>query len=238
MDKASSPIQIATSLLALIAFCYMLRVGEYTVHTSTDYEMGSQTRTVQFTIKDVTFWKNGVVMKNWKKFHNADEATLRLTNQKNGKKNGTIHHEAITDKSGYCPIKALAYRIQHILSHGGDDASWLCDYWDGLQWRKVTAQNMTTAVKNATVDTKLYEQGITPKDVSSHSLRAGGAMALKLNGASDTTIKKAGRWTSMAFLQYIHNQIGHLSSGLSQTMKTKVPFRNVAGMSNWKPTST
>ena len=106
------------------------------------------------------------------------------------KKNGTIHHEAITDKSGYCPIKALAYRIQHILSHGGDDASWLCDYWDGPQWRKVTVQKMTTAVKNATIDTKLYEQGITPKDVSSHSLRAGGAMALKLNGASDTTIKK------------------------------------------------
>ena len=59
---------------------------------------------------------------------------------------------------------------------------------------------------------------------------AGGAMALKLNEISDTTIKKGGRWTFMAFLQYIHNQIGHLSTGLSQAMKTKVPFRNIAGM--------
>ena len=78
---------------------------------------------------------------------------------------------------------------------------------------------MTPAIKQVVIDTGLCKQGITPNDVYSHSLRAGGAMALKLNGISDTTIKKAGRWTSMAFLQYIHNQIGHLSAGLSQAMK-------------------
>ena len=93
---------------------------------------------------------------------------------------------------------------------------------------------MTPAIKQVVIDTGLCKQGITPNDVYSHSLRAGGAMALKLNGISDTTIKKAGRWTSMAFLQYIHNQIGHLSAGLSQAIKTKVPFRNIAGMQHWK----
>ena len=92
---------------------------------------------------------------------------------------------------------------------------------------------MTTAITQAVIDTGLCKQGITPNDVGSHSLRVGGAMALKLNGISDTTIKKAGRWTSMAFLQYIHNQIGHLSAGLSQAMK-KGPFRNIAGMQHWK----
>ena len=93
---------------------------------------------------------------------------------------------------------------------------------------------MTTSIKQAVIDTGLCKQGITPNDVGSHSLRVGGAMALQLNGISDTTIKKAGRWTSMAFLQCIHNQIGHLSAGLSQAMKTKVLFRNIAGMQHWK----
>ena len=93
---------------------------------------------------------------------------------------------------------------------------------------------MTPAIKQVVIDTGLCKQGITPNDVGSHSLRAGGAIALKLNGISDTTIKIAGRWTSMAFLQYIHNQIGHLLAGLSQAMKTKVPFRNIARMQHWK----
>ena len=209
----------------------MLRVGEYTLPAE---HVPTSTKTVQFTVSDVTFWKKGQMLTNWRLFHRADEATLRLTNQKNGRRNGTIHHEALHDKSGYCPVKALAYRVQYIWSNGGSQTSWLCDYWDGLQWRQVSADNMTTSIKQAVIDTGLCQQGITPNDVGSHSLRAGGAMALKLNGISDTTIKKAGRWTSMAFLQYIHNQIGHLSAGLSQAMKTKVPFRNIAGMQHWK----
>ena len=75
----------------------------------------------------------------------------------------------------------------------------------------------------------LEDQGITPNDVGSHSLRAGGAMALKLNGVSYTVIKKAGRWTSMAFLQYNHSQIGHIFAGLSLKMNIQVPFRNISG---------
>ena len=99
LSKAT-PIEITIGLFALIAFYYMMRVGEYTVPAATDYEIGSQTRTVQFTVNDVMFWKKRVVMTNWKNIHNPDEATLRLTSQNNDKKNGTIHHDAIQDKSG------------------------------------------------------------------------------------------------------------------------------------------
>ena len=108
----------------------------------------------------------------------------------------------------------------------------LCDYWDGMQWRQITSNNITLAVKVAVLRLNLEDQGITPNYGGSHSLRAGGAMALKLNGISDTLIKKAGRWTSMDFLQYIHSQIGHLSAGLSLKMNTQVPLRNVSGKQN------
>ena len=36
----------------------------------------------------------------------------------------------------------------------------------------------------------------------------------------------------MAFLQYMHSQIGHLSTGLSLKMDTRVLFRNVSEKQN------
>ena len=47
-----SHVQIATDLLAVKAFYYMLRVGEYTL--SVEHNKNS-TRTVQFTVNDITF---------------------------------------------------------------------------------------------------------------------------------------------------------------------------------------
>ena len=43
-------------------------------------------------------------------------------------------------------------------------------------------------------------------------------MALKLHGYDDTTIMKMGRWTSLNFFQYVHNQIAHLSKDISQKL--------------------
>ena len=75
----------------------------------------------------------------------------------------------------------------------------------------------------------LPSQGINPNDLETHSLRAGGAMVLKLNGISDKTTKKAGRRTSIVCLQYIHCQIEYLAVGVLAAIKTKVPFRNLGG---------
>ena len=76
----------------------------------------------------------------------------------------------------------------------------------------------------------LDKQGINPDLVGAHSLRAGGAMALKLHGESDTTIMKLGRWSGLTFLQYIHSQIAHLSKDISKHMSQDLPFVNVAAI--------
>ena len=225
--KRSTPKLTATGELALIAFYFLLRVGEY---TAAERRQASETRTVQFTVGDISFWRDGVLLRNsnTKSILTAEEATIHLTNQKNGQKNGLIHHEANDiDGKGLCPVRALALRVCHILENGGNETSLLCEYWSDGKWWHVTPTDMGEAVKTAVVDLGLPSQGITPNDVGTHSLRAGGAMALKLNGISDTTIKKAGRWRSMAFLQYIHNQIEHLAAGVSSVMKNKFPFRNI-----------
>eukprot|EP00957_Ditylum_brightwellii_P130287 9938465-Ditylum_brightwellii.AAC.1 len=74
----------------------------------------------------------------------------------------------------------------------------------------------------------LHKSGIDPDLIELHFLRTGGAMALKLSGKSDTTIMKHGRWSSLMFLMYIHNQIGHLSKDLTTAMDTPIPFLNIA----------
>ena len=75
---------------------------------------------------------------------------------------------------------------------------------------------------------RMDKQGIDPDLIGAHSLRAGGAMAMKLQGVSDTIIVKQGRWSGLTFLVYIHNQIAHLSKGLSQKMCIDMEFVNVA----------
>ena len=71
-------------------------------------------------------------------------------------------------------------------------------------------------------------KGYTVDRVLSHSLRAGGAMAMKLSGASDSTIMRIGRWTSLTYLTYIHSQIGALSEGVSWKMSQCFQFQNVS----------
>lgn len=89
---------------------------------------------------------------------------------------------------------------------------------------------MIKHLRNAVIKLDMANSGITPELVGVHSFRAGGAMALKLNGASDTTIMKMGRWTSLTFLQYIHNQIAHLSKDLSTKMSKNLKFQNIAAI--------
>jgi len=39
---------------------------------------------------------------------------------------------------------------------------------------------------------------------------------------------KVGRWTTLTFLTYIHNQIAHLTAPIAHAMARPVPFFNAA----------
>ncbi len=52
-------------------------------------------------------------------------------------------------------------------------------------------------------------------------------MAMKLSGASDSTIMKVGQWTSLIYLTYIHLQIGTLTAGLAWRTSKAFTFHNV-----------
>jgi hypothetical protein len=93
----------------------------------------------------------------------------------------------------------------------------------------VTAAHITTLITHAATDTNLVAQGYNLKRVSTHSLRAPGAMALKLQGVDDSLIMKIGRSMGLTFLTYIHSQISALNTGLATKMATRIHFINVAG---------
>ena len=92
----------------------------------------------------------------------------------------------------------------------------------------ISDRDITIAVRwGATADC-LLSRGYTLDRVSSHSLRAGGAMAMKLSGTADSTIMRIGRWTSLTYLTYIHSQIGALSEGVAWKMSKCFQFQNVS----------
>ena len=220
----------AAGELSLIAFYYLLRVGEYTrARTSSR----SSKRTINFQVRDVGFWKNGKILPRNSPLHvllTADACTLKITNQKNGRMGETIHQQALTNNKS-CPVRALAQRVYHILSHGGTTDTPICDFMNSKQqWDNVDPTFLIRKIRFTVKALNLADHGIDPDLVGIHSLRAGGAMAMRLNGADDTTIMKMGRWTSMTFMMYIHNQIAHLSNDLSNRMSTPIPFANIAAI--------
>ncbi len=52
-------------------------------------------------------------------------------------------------------------------------------------------------------------------------------MAMKLNGATNSTIMRIGQWTLLTYLTYIHTQIGALSAGVAWKMSQCFTFQNV-----------
>ena len=228
---SSDPVARRTGCLVFVAFFYFLRVGEYTRprFAVRNRKRVPATRTRQFVVGNVGFFKNGKVIKRTARLRdllNADLAVLKITNQKNGRMGQTITQHATG--GDHCPVKALAHIVYEILTTGGSDNTLLCSVKVGETWQDVTSQNVVTMVRQVARALNLQNQAIDPDLIGAHSLRAGGAMALKLHGYDDTTIMKMGRWTSLTFLQYIHDQIAHLSKDISAKMGIPLPFVNIA----------
>jgi hypothetical protein len=217
-----SPRHRAISDLICMAFFFLLRVGEYTMPGA-----GASTRTVQFRVQDVRLWRQGVLLSNFGtevELLQADAVTLYLENQKNGQKGATIHHTIVD--GWFCPVKALARRVAAITSQGIGAETPLSCVTPGIH---VASQHIVTTVREAARLTHLEAHGYNLRRVGAHSLRASGAMAMKLNKVDSDTIKKVGRWTSSTFLIYIHSQIAALNAGLAQRMVNPIYFQNVGG---------
>ena len=212
--------------LCTIAFFYLLRVGEYTYS-----DPKQRRRTTQFRLKDIRLWSNSTILPHTLPLNtllqHCTAATLTIDNQKNGKRGSVIHHEATP--SPICPIKAIIRRVAHITASPNHTPNTIIGtHFSTKHPTGYTANSrqITSTLRKAAKALNLARQGIPPELVSSHSLRAGGATALHLNGFDTKTIQILGRWSSDTFLTYIHHQIAAFSTGLSTAMATNIAFHN------------
>ena len=232
-DPAANELDKAIGDLSLIAFYYLLRVGEYTIKG----HRNSTKQTVQFRLQDVTFFKrdgHGQLrqlsrLAPSQDILTADSATLKLDNQKNGWKGVCVHQEA-NGEEYHCPVRALGRRVIHIRSHTPERNTFLSAFFMGATRFDVTDRDIRNSVKQAAKALQYPElKGIPIDRVDTHSLRSGGANALSLAGFSDREIQKMGRWRSATFKEYIREELACFSKGMSRKMKRRFAFVNIAG---------
>lgn len=215
-----------------MAWTYILRIGEYTFK----YRRNSSKQTVQFRMKDVTFFKRNDVgqLRQLPRdapandILSADSATLKLDNQKNGWKGVCIHQES-NGLEYNCGVRALGRRYVHIRSNTTNAKVELSAYFIDGKRNDVRDKHVSEALKFAAELLDYPSRGIPIERVDTHSLRIGGACALALNGYSDTQIQKMGRWRGATFKEYIREELSVYSEGMSRKMIRKFNFVNVAG---------
>jgi len=167
--------------LVLIAFYFLLCVGEYTFHNT-------QHCTQQFQLGDMKFFAKDQQILPEQLESNADCITLvslTIENQKNGRKGDILSHHALKkgDKT-CCPIKAVVSRAIDLVWMKATGNTLICAYRESvaLPWQQVHSSHIVDAVKEAIKVLWLTgKAGFKLSRIGSHSLRAWGAMALYLN---------------------------------------------------------
>ena len=223
--SGATPKEQAMGDFGLIAFYYLLRVGEYT-----QKRKRAKTRTIQFRFSDIAFKKGNTIIPRdapIEELLEATGATLRLSNQKNGIRGAMIHQSCMKGK--FCPVKALVRRFVHLREHNAKANDIISTYWDHIGKGNITDVDIRVALRRAVILLDLQKNGITSDRVGTHSLRSGGAMALKFAGAKPEEIMKMGRWSGVTFLMYIHDQIAETSEGWTQKMSTPRSYFNLEG---------
>jgi hypothetical protein len=213
-------LQVVAHLIVL-AFFFLLRVGEYTPSTK-------ERRTIPLRGNDIKLWVNGTILPHTAPLATlltANAVTICLENQKNGKKNAVLHHTKAGNTT-FCPVWAAAHLVHELQGQGHAPLGTFVD--ERGHTSRVQASDIRSAIRAGAVATQLELCGYDLKRIGSHSLRSGGAMHLKLAGHDNDIIMKLGRWTSNTYLHYIQSQIGELTAGIATDMARLLHFHHVS----------
>jgi hypothetical protein len=195
-DLEARELDRAIGDLTMIAFYYLLRIGEY----MTKGIRNNSKQTEEFKLGDITFFKKDKQGNLWclprdAPLHlimSADGATMKLDNQKNGLKGVCVYQEENGDNVN-CPVRALRRRYCHLMAHGASPKTILSAYYHNGKRCDVTSDHISKALKEAATALEYpILKGIPIDRINTHSLRSGGANALSLAGYSDTQIQKMG----------------------------------------------
>jgi hypothetical protein len=114
-----------TADLVVVAYFFLLRVGEYTPTTpkkgSAKQTIPLWKQTIPLWKRDITFWHNThtIPTDSPVKLQQADGVTTNLANQKNGAKDAKVSHSQFGDKT-LCPCRSLARLVAELRDFPAD----------------------------------------------------------------------------------------------------------------------
>ena len=150
---------------------------------------------VQFRVCDIVFWSNISILPRQSPLtliHQDNSDTMITTNQNNERRGQLIHQEALTNRKTW-PIRALAKQVDHILINDGINNNIIAIVYANFLKAGIQPLQISRTVKAPACALGLEKQGIMVHMVDTYSIRAGGAMELKLPEKSDKLIMNFGR---------------------------------------------
>lgn len=100
-------------------------------------------------------------------------------------------------------------------------------YYSCNEYFEVTGEDMKNSLRASASVFGESKLGFKIKDIGTHSIRSGAAMAMYLDEVPVYTIMLIGRWSSDAFLRYIRKQVEQFSHNVSRRMIKNQFFMHV-----------
>jgi hypothetical protein len=177
---------LAVIHMMCIAFFFLCRPGEYTAPTG---------QNAPFRWTDVTFYVGMrrvlAVNATSDDLDRATFVTLTFTTQKNVAR-GKVIGLGLSGDPFVCPVIATAQRVRYLLAHHAPADTPLCTYFQADQASYVTPTDITITLRalvRALGSAIGFHHSVHHSEVSAHSLRAGGAMALLCAHVDSDTIR-------------------------------------------------
>ena len=190
------------------------------------------TLTVQFRVGDISFWRNCSILPQKSPITLLQQdniATINITYKNNRHRVHLVHQEDLTNGQPYL-AKELAEQVHHILSNGRTNDNNIAVVYNNGKKEGINPPQISKTIKSSVRTLVLEKQGIMEYMVNTHSLWAIGVMELNMSVNIDILIMKFGWWSSLTFLQYIHEKIYNLSKGVSTDMSNQIPFNKIGAI--------
>ena len=223
LASPAADLRRAISELAAAAHFWAMRSCEYS-----KVSRAEQRQTKQLCLRNIVFIKNGNFLTHTSTMlHLADCISITFERQKNDRKSDTVTQWRTSDPI-MCPVKLWASIVTRILSIKGtnkDSPVSLAKHRNSTI--SITSEMVANLLRDGIVAIGETKLGIHRSEIGTHSIRSGAAMAMYLAGVPIFSIMLIGRWSSLAFLQYIRKQVQEFSFGISSKMIEVQSFKHI-----------
>lgn len=209
------------------AFFFAMRSCEY-------LHVPARGKTTILKLSNITFSdENCRVIRHrpTERYHNAKFVSICFNDQKSGKKDETRTHQQTNDPI-MCPVKAwtrIVLRLQQAVTTTAMSDPSVNLFIDtsssiGKQTHFFSQASANNLLRFSCKAKPELFFGYDHRNIGTHSIRAGAAMALFLAAEHPSKIMILGRWSSDAYLLYIRPQVQEWTSHMSTSMITHDDF--------------